>query len=272
MYRLLACDIDDTILDEEGNLPEANRAALSRLHKRGVAVVLSSGRATVSVRGVAEKVYDLTDDTYLLTFNGARVVTAKSDTAIFEQFLSPDVIADVAAYARREGLVLHGFDSAAFLSEPRGEPTDERSRLYGRNVNMERLVVPDLAAALPDGSPKLLIIAEHEVLEQHRPRIEEIGAGRLITTFSKWHYLEIIHPAVNKGNALHHLAEHLEIPISETIAVGDAPNDREMLDAAGLGIAVANAHEELKKLADVVLARSAGDGAIEEIEERFFTV
>jgi len=99
---------------------------------------------------------------------------------------------------------------------------------------------------------------------------EEIGAGRLVTTFSKPHFLEILHPEVNKGNGLRHLANHVGIAIDETIAVGDNLNDLEMLRAAGLGIAVANAHDRLKAVADVVLSRSAGDGAIEEIEERFF--
>ena len=270
MYRLIACDIDDTILDEEGRLPDSNRNALRRLHEQGVAVVLSSGRATVSVRGIAEKIYPLTDDTYLLSFNGARVVTARSDRVLYEKFLEPQVVVDIADYARRESLILHGFSATAFITEPRGEPADERSRKYGRDVAMERVVVPDLGAALPDGSPKLLVIDEHETLVRHRQQLKEIGAGRLVSTFSKWHYLELVHPAVNKGAALHRLGEHLGIPVSEMLAVGDAPNDREMLAASGMGVAVANAHEELKQAADVVLDRSAGDGAVEEVERRFF--
>lgn len=270
MYRLIACDIDDTILDENGNLPDSNRDALRRLHQRGVAVVLASGRATVSVRIVAEHIYDLTEDTYLLTFNGARVVTAASDTIVYEQFLGPEITAAVAAYARQEQLIIHGFTSHAFLSEARGEPNDELSRRYGRGVTMERIVVPDLSAALPEGTPKLLIIGGHDELARHKPRIEAIGSGKLVTTFSKPHYLEILHPEVNKGTGLGHLAEHLGIPIEETIAVGDNLNDVEMLRAAGLGIAVANAHETLKERADVVLSRSAAEGAIEEIEERYF--
>jgi Cof subfamily protein (haloacid dehalogenase superfamily) len=270
MYRMIACDIDDTILDPDGKLPPANRDALRRLHERGIAVVLSSGRATVSVRALAEQIYPLTDDTYLLSFNGARVVSAASDNVLYEQFLGPDVTAAVAAYARRESLVLHAYDAHAFLAEPRDARGDERSRLYGRNVSMERVAVPDLAAALPEGTPKLLIIDDHEKLLLHRPRIEEIGAGRLVTTFSKPHYLEILHPDVNKGSGLTHLAEHLGVPLSEVVAVGDNLNDRELLAVAGFGIAVANAHEELKVAADVVLSRTAGGGAIEEVESRFF--
>lgn len=271
MYQLIACDIDDTILDGEGNLPASNRDALRRLHERGVAVVLSSGRATVSVRAVAELVYPLSDDTYLLSFNGARVVTASSDHIIYEQFVGAEVTAEIATYARSESLILHGFSPNAFLTEARGEPADELSRRYGRGVSMERIVVEDLGEALLAGTPKLLIIADHEELLRHRPQIEAIGGGRITTTFSKPHYLEIIHPDVNKGASLRRLADHLGIPIERTIAVGDNLNDMEMIRAAGLGIAVANAHQKLKEATDVVLARSAGEGAIEEVEERFFS-
>ena len=271
MYRLIACDIDDTILDEAGNLPPTNRDALRRLHTRGITVVLSSGRATVSVRRIAETLFRLTDDIYLLSFNGARVVTAASDVSVYEQHLEPEISAEIVAYARREKLIIHGFNSHAFLTESRGSDTDQRSTRYSRGIAMERIVVEDLAAALPDGTPKLLIIGDHEELVRHKRCIEEIGENRLVATFSKPHYLEILHPDVNKGTGLQHLARHLSIPIEQTIAIGDALNDVEMLRIAGLGIAVANAHDDLKRVADVVLERSAGDGAIEEVERRFFS-
>ena len=270
MYRLVACDIDDTILDESGNLPSTNRDALRRLHARGIAVVLSSGRATVSVRRIAKSLYPLSDDTYLLSFNGARVVTAASDIPVYEQRLEPEVSARVAAYARREKLTIHGYNSHAFLTESRGTDADQRSARYSRGTAMERIVVDDLGTALPDGTPKLLIIGAHEELLRDKPYIEEIGGDRLVATFSKPHFLEILHPDVNKGNALRHLTKHLSIPIEHTIAVGDALNDVEMVRTAGPGIAVANAHDDLKRVADTVLVRSAGEGALEEVERRFF--
>ncbi len=271
MYRLIACDIDDTILDHNGKLPKSNRDALRRLHERGIAVVLSSGRATISVRRVADLIYERTDDTYLLTFNGARVVTAASDDTIYEQFLEPHTVRGIVEFARKKNVVLLGYDSAEFIYEAHNGQFRDQTAGYARSTSMNSRQVVDLATALPNGSPKLLMIDEHETLETYKLELADIARGEFVVTFSKPHYLEILHPKVNKGIGLQHLANHLRLPIEETLAVGDNLNDIEMLTAAGLGIAVGNAHAELKKAADVVLERSAGAGAIEEVEQRFFS-
>jgi Cof subfamily protein (haloacid dehalogenase superfamily) len=266
MYRLLATDIDDTILAGDGSLPEANHQALERLHRRGIPVVFSSGRATVSVRDMARRILPLADDEYLIAFNGARVVTAQSEQVLFERSLPPEVVTAVADYAGHHGLLLHGYDAERFLANRNDPRCDE----YARDTQMSYRVVSDMSAALPEGSAKLLIIDDHEVLQRHKSALDGMASGRWVTTFSKPHYLEIISPGVDKGRALTRLAEQLRIPIAETVAVGDSLNDREMLAAAGLGVAVANARAELKEVADVTLERTATEGAIEELVERYF--
>ncbi len=267
MYRLIATDIDDTILSPDGTLPETNRQALERLHSRGIAVVLSSGRATVSMQTVAAGILPPADDEYLISFNGARVSTLLSGHILFEKVLSPATVKAVMEYARAEGLLVQGYPREdGFITERR----DRKSDIYTRETGMPYKVVPDLPEALPEGSPKLLIIDDPERLPTHQKRLRELAEGTFDVLSSKRHYLEIVPAGVSKGDALIRLAEHLEIPIEETIAVGDSLNDVEMLRAAGLGVAVANARSELKTVADVVLERTAADGAIAEVEERFW--
>ena len=266
MYKLLASDIDDTILAPDGSLPEANHRALETLHGRGIAVVFSSGRATVSVRDMARRILPLADDEFIISFNGARVTTAESGDVLFEQLLDQESIRKVTAYAREQELLLQGYDGDAFLTET----YEARVETYAEDTGMAYHIVDDLADALPDGSAKLLIIDRHEPLTQHKRELEALAGGRWEVTFSKPHYLEVVSPGVSKGEALRRLAEHLAVPIEETLAVGDSLNDQEMVKAAGLGVAVANAREELKAVADVVLDRSAAEGAIEELVERFF--
>ncbi|MFP4534598.1 MAG: Cof-type HAD-IIB family hydrolase [Spirochaetaceae bacterium] len=267
MYRLLATDIDDTILAPDGSLPETNRRALENLHRRGIAVVFSSGRATMSVRQVAGRIITLADDEYIISFNGARVVTARSGTVLFEQILPAEALRVVASYARDNNLLIQGYDSEEFIVEKE----DPRCEEYSADTGMGYRVVESIADALPGGSAKLLIIDEHENLLGHQKKLESLSAGRWDVTFSKPHYLEIVSPGISKGEALRRLAEHLDVPIEDTLAVGDSLNDSAMLEAAGLGVAVANAREELKAIADVVLERTAEEGAIEELAERFFS-
>jgi Cof subfamily protein (haloacid dehalogenase superfamily) len=271
MYRLLATDIDDTILAPDGSLPEANHAALQELHRRGVAVVFSSGRATASLRRVAVGIIEPADDEYLISFNGARVSSVLSGNILLEHILDAETIRDVTAYTRRHRLLVHGYGAEDFHAEHTADHHRARSEEYSGDTAMDWNAVEDMAAALPGGSPKLLVINnDHTALEGHRVALQAIARGRFDVTFSKPQYLEIVPPGVSKGTALAALARHLDIPIAETVAVGDSLNDIEMIEAAGLGIAVANARDELKSAADVVLQRSAEEGAIAELVERFF--
>lgn len=266
MYRLIATDIDDTILAPDGSLPDANRRALERLHRRGIAVVLSSGRATVSMEAIARDILPPADDEYLISFNGARVTSLRSGTVLHERLLSCDAIATVMDYAREGNLLVQGYRTRDFIIEK----DDPRSARYADETDMKYEIVPDLVQALPAGTPKLLIIDDPEALPEHQKRLMARAGETFVAISSKPHYLEIVSPGVSKGDALERLAEHLGIPIAETLAVGDSLNDHEMLEAAGLGVAVANAREALKRIADVVLTRSAEEGAIEEVEERYW--
>lgn len=265
MYRLLATDIDDTLLAPDGSLPEANRVALRRLHEAGVAVVFCSGRADISIRAIAASILDLADDEYLVSFNGARVVTAQTRRVVARQYVPPTSVERIATYARDNDLYLQGYLGDEFLVERETEAT----RPYAEATKTSFRVVGDLASELPEGSPKLLLIGDHATLAHHRERLAALD-GEVRFVFSKPHYLEIVARGVNKGSALELLARELGVAIEETVAVGDAANDAEMLRAAGIGVAVANAREEAREAAGVILETSAEAGAMAEVARRFF--
>ncbi|HUX12000.1 MAG TPA: Cof-type HAD-IIB family hydrolase [Spirochaetia bacterium] len=265
MYRLLSTDIDDTLLAPDGTLPEANREALRRMHEAGIAIVFCSGRADVSIHGIASTILPLADDEYFISFNGARVVTADTRRIVTRQYLQQPSIASIVAYAKEKGLHVQGYLGDEFLVETLTDTT----RTYGASTGTKWRVVDDIAAALPDGSPKLLFIGAHELLVEHRDAISA-AAGPAEMMFSKPHYLEIVAAGVNKGTALSRLASTLEIPIEETVAVGDAANDVDMIRAAGLGLAVGDAHQVARDAADIVLDSRASDGVMKEIARRFF--
>lgn len=266
MYKLLASDIDGTILDHGGVLPAANERAIRRLHDGGVPVVLSSGRATASMRQIAQRLGLVADDTYLISYNGAVLAPTQEAPPILVDGLDSAAVADLAAYANDAGLHIQGYTETGFVSNT----ANENARVYAAASMLEYDVTKDLAAALPDGSPKLLIIGQHEQLLEHQRHIETLAAGRWRTTFSNPSYLEIVGPKVSKGTALSHLAERLGIAMEEVVAVGDSLNDVEMIQAAGLGIAVQNALDEVKAHAQMITSRSVADGAIEEVVAHAF--
>ena len=202
MYRLIATDIDDTLLAPDGSLPEENHAALQKLHEAGIIIVFCSGRADISIRGVASRILEPADDEYYIAFNGARVVTANSRRVVTRHYVSADGVRKAAAYAREHGLHVQGYDGDEFLVERESDFVER----YAKATGTAHRVVEDLAEALPDGTPKLLLTDTHESLLAHRRPLNELGAGApdegFAAMFSKPHYLEIVATGVNKGEAL----------------------------------------------------------------------
>ncbi|MFW5688953.1 MAG: Cof-type HAD-IIB family hydrolase [Spirochaetota bacterium] len=282
MFRLLVTDIDDTLLAADGSLPPENHDVLNRLHARGVTIVFCSGRSDLSIQRIASPILEPADDEYYIAFNGARTVTAASRRIVSRRYVSPEAVARVVSYAHEHGLHIQGYTDDDFLVEA----DDEYTRMYAEATKTSPTIVPDLAAALPGGSPKLLIVGEPDELVPHRDALARLGAREghagsggtaghdpdegFVAMFSKPKYLEVVAAGVNKGDAVRRLASVLGVPVEETIAVGDGDNDVEMIRSAGTGLAVASAHASAREAADVVLESGAQDAAFVEIERRFF--
>ena len=270
MYTLLATDLDDTILAHDGSLPELTRRALGALHRAGVTLVFSSGRATSSLRPVAAKIIEPSDDEYLISYNGGRVTTFLSDRVLFEYTLDTSLVAEIMDLARRSGLHVQGYRADCFIVERAPHTLEKWVQHYARATQMSWDYVDDMVSALPGGTVKLLAIGDHERLLEQQRDLRAIAAGRFEAVFSRPNYLELIGPEVNKGRALALLANHLKVPLESCIAFGDSNNDIEMLETAGLGVAVANARDDVKAAADIVLERSADEAALVELAERYF--
>lgn len=272
MYRLLATDIDDTLLAPDGSLPQANHDALQRLHAAGITIVFCSGRADASIRKIAAPILEPADDEYYIAFNGALTVTARSRDVVSRRFLSAAAAARVLRYAREHGLYVQGYAGDDFVVES----DHEYARMYARETKTTLRIVDDIAAALPDGTPKLLFIGDHDELARHQTALAKLPDDRpderFSLMFSKPHYLEVVARGVDKGDALVRLAETLGIAVEETLAVGDGDNDIAMIRAAGQGVAVADAKQAAREAADVVLESRASEGAIAEIARRFFNL
>ena len=289
MFKLLATDIDGTILAHDGSLPDQNRVGLKRLHAAGVTIVFASGRADIGIKQLSPRIITPDDNDYLIAYNGARIVTADTRRPVFEKLLSSDAVAAVVAYCRAHGLYVQAYDADDFVVEAENDDT----LAYSEAVEMTYRVVEDLTTAVPR-TPKLLVIGEHELLTEHLPHLQALGgsgsgaapasapnpndpgrspAGQTSAfqvAFSKPRYLEIVAAGVDKGTALVSLANRLGVPIDQTIALGDSGNDVPLLVAAGTGVAVGDARDEAKTSADEILESGADGGIMDEVIARFF--
>ena len=246
VYRLAAIDIDDTLLGPDGEISEENAAAVARLRKRGIRVVLASGR---NHAGMLRFHHALgLGDGPLVSNHGAVVQEAAGNVRWYEQPApaGPTTRATLHGLGRRFSVVHHRREGI-FLQE-----RSAWSRAYEEKAPAPHVIVPDLLWTGGEGVLKIMWLADPEVISRLAPAVEAQYAGELCVTETEPGQLEFTSPTVNKAAALAHVAGRLDILPSQVIAFGDGNNDVPMLEWAGLGVAMSHARESAKAAADLV--------------------
>lgn len=264
MYRIVASDMDETFLDGRHEIPPANLEALARMRELGVLFVPSSGRGYLSIMdNFADVNPALMEGTYVLSYNGANINRFGDPTPLCESELDHELADELWALGIEHGLGLHAYTPDCHIYV-RDLTASEQAYL----ASLKRIVEYDETNL--DEFPvisKLLFMKEdldwlHEFAENEvRPLLK----GRAELTYSSGRYLEVIPAGANKGTGLVKLAQMLGIDVSETIGIGDSANDLEMIEAAGLGVGVANITDDVRPLCDVVLKTRGEDGAFMEL-------
>lgn len=258
---MIAIDIDDTLLNDDLEVTPATREALAEAIRRGTTVTLATGRMFSSARKVAGQ---LGLNVPIITYQGALVKNLLDGEVLYERPVPEDVALDVIAYARANGLHLQGYVDDRLLAWE----DNDKVKAYSKLIKIPYKIETHFEAIAKRGSTKLLIIDDPDKLDEIIPELRRILGARAHITKSKPQFLEILHPEATKGHALLHLASHYGIDRSEVIAVGDSWNDHEMIEAAGLGVAMANAVEPLKKVADHITLSNNEEG-VRAVVERF---
>ena len=272
MYRLIACDLDETLLDSEHRIPERVRRAIAAARERGARFVPATGRPFESVDGTLSDLGLLdAPGEYVISFNGG-VITENADTA--HPLTSCSLDADVAERLYEEG-VARGLCVHVYTLEHvylYNYWPEERSYIGGR-MNIVETHEPTLGFVEKNGEVVVKILFMSLDMDELRRTERELDASGLTdgldVVYSSNRYLEFNAPGINKGAGLLKLAELLGIPADETMAIGDNSNDVPMIRAAGLGVAVANASEEARAAAGYVCADDNDAGGVAEAIERF---
>lgn len=266
--KVLFLDMDGTTLDDDKQLSEANLDALCRAVKAGHEVVITTGR-THSSAGYLREHYglDRIGCRYMIVYNGAAILDCETGKLLYSKTIPVEYAARMIDAAREEGVYLHSCTEKKVLTER----DDENLAVYLKRTSMEAEIVPDLKKAVDRPPYKLLAVEvrDPDRLLAFKQNQSSWIKGKVDMYFSCREYLEVVPEGVSKGAALQMFCKMREIPIEHTIAAGDEGNDLSMLRAAGIGCAVANAQEEVKKTADYVTEQDNNHSAVAKIVERF---
>ncbi len=259
-YRLLALDLDDTILPSEGNISERSKAAIRKAQEHGVMVTIASGRTYEAVSRFAR---DLGINLPVIAHQGALVRDTVTGQVLHEDLFPRDIMCDVVRLCRANNLHLNiYFGDDTFM-----EKDGPEFALYSTISRKTQNPVPDLMAVLDRDPTKFIVVsATPERTEVVMPLLKEAFGDRVSILRSHPMLVEGVMPTVSKGRALSILAAHLGVSQAETAAIGDNENDMDMLSWAGLGLAMGNATPEVQAVADCVLPPIWEEGAAYGIE------
>jgi Cof subfamily protein (haloacid dehalogenase superfamily) len=209
-------------------------------------VIVVTGRM---FRSVLRYIQEAGIDDPVVCYQGALVV----DPVTHEWLRHVPIPRDRALEAI-DAVVEAGFHINAYVDDELyvAAPTRE-AHAYADLNRIDMHVVGDLRAWLHDDPTKLVAVGDPEALDGLEAELKPRFAGRLFVSRSLPHFLEFAHPDVSKGSGMQFVADRLGFTAAQTVACGDGENDRELLDWAGFGVAVANAHPEILARADLVV-------------------
>jgi Cof subfamily protein (haloacid dehalogenase superfamily) len=260
MIRLVAIDLDGTMLSRERQIPERNKMAVQAASQAGVMVVLASGRIAPSMRPFADQ---LGLNGAMICSNGAHV-TGRSGEELLHLGLDAETTETVLGYAEANGVHLNVYSRSTlrFLAESLwGEVYKSRVTTIEHQV----LTPAERASLSPT---KMMLVAAPAELAFHREALAgRIDPERARMVISEPEYLEILAASASKATGLEKLASACGIDRSEVAAIGDYLNDLEMIQWAGLSGAVANAAPEVIAAARVTVSSNEDAGVAEFIFE-----
>lgn len=269
MYKLVACDLDETLLCTDRTIHEENLKAIRALQKKGVKFVPCSGRGYASIDVTVKELGLDREDEYVVSFNGGAITENKSHKILFLQGISYEMANSLYKRGLNYDVCIHVYTKEDVYVYGLNE--SERAFLHNR-MDVKEIDEKDLSFLSGEQIVKILFMNEDfaylkKIEEEFKDLCEDADVS-----FSSNRYIEFNKKGVTKGSGLHKLASLLGIDMQDTIAIGDNYNDLSMLKAAGIGACVQNAVEDVKDECDYVATKTNDEAGVAEIIEKYIDI
>lgn len=257
MIKLIALDLDGTLLRKDKSISPRTQQALQLAHSQGIEIVLASGRPTVGIEPIWSQLGIEQTANYMISFNGSLSTHLPSKSTLLSKGLRGHDVKKLKPIIESLGLHIHAFSESLGLIAPTLNPYTEReAEVNGIDITLLNF------DELDDDHPiiKVMMVGEPAALDEATTKLPLELTQTYTQVRSASIFFEFLNPEVNKGIALEAIAKHKGISMEDVISFGDAGNDRAMLRLSGTGVAMANADPETKKISDLITASNEEDG------------
>ena len=285
MYKLIAMDIDGTLLNSYGEVSLKNKEAIELALKKNVEVVLTSGRMPKAILPIAS---EIKADKYIISGNGAAIYDVQNDKIIYNSYLTKKKVLEIIDICEKNSMFYNVYTNDVILTkslsynilfyhnENKRNPEDKKIKInivddiykyveeYGKEDFLKVTICDNDKFVFRSIMNKMKNIKNVDVLEVAHMSKKIIRHGSEEHEIA-YYYTEITNKNVNKWTALKELLQLLGIKKEELITIGDNVNDTEMIENAGLGIVTGNASPEMKKIANKIVSSNNENGVAEAI-------
>lgn len=266
MIKLIAIDIDGTLLNSQKILTPAVKEALQKATAKGVKVVLCTGRPVKGVQSLLEELDIIGSDQYVISYNGSLVQTTNGQETIAEFSLPFQDVVRLQQLAAALQVPYHAIDRQAIYTTNKdiGDFTVHESQLVSMPIRyrtIEELAQQQFVAQ------KMMFVDYPAQLDAVIAKLPEWVNQDYFTVKSAPFYLEVLHKDANKGNAVTALCAHLGISSSEAMAIGDNYNDLDMLAVVEHSVAMGNAVDAVKQAAKYTTTSNDDDGVAKIVSD-----
>ncbi|MBS4456889.1 Cof-type HAD-IIB family hydrolase [Tuanshanicoccus lijuaniae] len=264
-YKLLILDIDDTLLNSQREITPKTRERLMQLQEDGYYVVLASGRPTKSMLETAKELNLDKYHSYIISFNGAVITKMDDETELYSQRLDVTEQRAIIDYLQAQPLSVISYTEDEIIIDAE----NDYSHIEGELTGIPYRYSPEHIASIDTPQLKFIGVGDPAIVQTVDQDLNGKFGQSTYATTSKPYFMEFMHRDVSKGDAIKKLVAHLGYTVEQVVACGDGNNDASMIEVAGVGVAMANATEYLKSLADEVTKSNDEDGLVVVMDKYF---
>lgn len=261
--KLIALDLDGTLFNSDSSMSPRTKLALQSAIAQGIKVIIATGRMYPSAMPVIKEIGVKAPCVF---YNGAIVRDPLNNETLYERGLGVDLTAEVVAFYHSMGWYIQMYaDDRLYVCDS----SDLKAKFYESIAKINSVPLGEDFWQFKTDATKLLGISQDkETFYEMARRTKEHFSKRLYCATSWGAFVEMVHPQVNKAHGLEIAARHAGVERCDVMAIGDSGNDREMLEWAGVGVAMGNASGEAKAAADEIAPTNDEDG-VAVIVERY---
>ena len=265
MYKIVVLDLDGTLTNSEKKITEKTKNALLTIQKKGIIVTLASGRPTYGIISLAKELELEKYGGYIISFNGAKIINCKTNEILYNKTIPKELIPILLDESIKNNVNILGYVNENIIAA--GNGMNKYSIYEGKNNNMKVIETKDFINDLIEPANKCLITGEPELLVKLQDKLRNELGNKLSIYRSESFFLEIMSLNIDKALSINELLKILKIDKKDLICIGDGFNDKSMIEFAGLGIAMENAKQEVKDVADFITKSNNDDGVAFAIEK-----